>query len=97
MCGPDPFDDLVGELPRATAEGAWRRRLGGSSTFGEESLELVDRDQLRAPGHLDRLDVRENAASEGGAADAERFGGLGAGVREPLDALRPTNQGGRLE
>jgi hypothetical protein len=35
-----------------------------------DALELVDGDELAAPGHLDRLE----------AADAERLRGLGAGV-----------------
>ena len=82
----DSFDDLFGELPRAASGGRCWARSGGSSTFGDESFELVDRDQPCAPGHLDRLDVGEDASEKGRAADAERFGGLAARVGEPLDA-----------
>src|SRR5437899_4642313 len=64
-----------------------RRRLDsrsrGASPLSRESLELVDGNQAGAPGQLDRLDVREQAA-EGRAADAERLGGLAAGVGEPF-------------
>ena len=67
----DSFDDLFGELPRAASGGRCWVRSGGSSMFGEESFEFVDRDEACAPGHLDRLYVGEDAAENGGAADAE--------------------------
>ena len=86
--GLDSFDHLLGNLPRAAAERRCRARLGGVPAFGEESFELVDRDQPCTPGHLDRLDVWEDAPDEGRAADAESFGGLAAGVGEPLDVWR---------
>jgi hypothetical protein len=84
--GTDPFDDF-GRYETWAASGcrggAW---FGSSSLFGEEAFELVDGDQLCAPGHFDRLDVGEDLADEGGAAEAECCAGLAAGVGEPLDA-----------
>jgi hypothetical protein len=86
--GLDSFHYLFGDLPRAASERRCGTRLGGLSTFGEESFKLVDRDQSCAPGHLDRVHVRENSPDEGGAADAERFGSLATRVGESLDARR---------
>lgn len=80
--------DALDELGRQ--DGGASGRAGGapafawwSAAFGEESFELVDGDDLRAPGQLDQLDVRQQAV-EGGAADAERLGCLAAGVGEAL-------------
>ena len=56
--------------------------------FGEQSLELVDGDEPRAPRHFNRLDQRQDAMVECRTADAERLGSLRAVVGEPLDALR---------
>ena len=56
--------------------------------FCEESFEFVGRDQSCSPGHLDCLHVWQDASEKGGATDAERLGGLGAGVGEPLDTRR---------
>ena len=74
-----------GGRPRSSRR---RARLGGSSALGEQSLELVDRDQLGSPWHLDRLDVGQDAPVEGRAAETERLGRLAAGVGEPLDERR---------
>jgi hypothetical protein len=93
----DSLDYLLGDPPRAASARRCRARLGWAPTFGEESFELVDRDQPCAPGHLDRLDVREDAPDKGGAADAERFGGLAAGVSEPLDERRRPDDRQRLD
>jgi len=64
--------------------------------LADESLELIDRDELRSPRHLDGLDVREDAPVEGRATDAERIGRLRAGVGEPLDARRLAHDRWRL-
>jgi hypothetical protein len=85
VCCLDSFDDRFGELPRAASGGRCWVRSGGSSMFGEESFEFVDRDQPCAPGHLDRFYLGEDAPEKGRAADAEGFGGLAARVGEPLD------------
>jgi hypothetical protein len=92
VSGPDPFDHLFGELPRAAAEGAWRRRLGGLSTFGEESLEFVGRDQLRAPGqpHLREYASAARRRSVGagtGEGDRADDGGAAAFVQHPVCRL----------
>ena len=60
---------------------------GAGPVLCEQALELVGGDQLGAPGHLDGLEEWQDPAVEGGAADPERLGGLGAGVGEPLDAV----------
>ncbi|HKI22798.1 MAG TPA: hypothetical protein VKA24_05210 [Gaiellaceae bacterium] len=57
----------------------------------EEALELGARDQPLAPGRLHRAHGRNDAAVDGGDADAERLGGLLAAVGEavgPLDLLK---------
>ena len=67
----------------------WRRlRLlsGRPPLFCEQPLQLVDGNQPRASGHLERLDQRQYAPVEGGATDAECRGCLGAGVGESLKA-----------
>src|SRR5262249_4123474 len=82
----DPSDD-VGRTRRRPASWWWvaprPRRL---SPFDKDALELVGRDQRRAPWSLDRLDVRQYPLREGRAADSERLCRLGARVCEPLDA-----------
>jgi hypothetical protein len=64
------------------------RSAGGSSHEGGESLQLVDRDELRTGSDFDRFDEGEYVTDKGRAADPECGGGLGARVREPLDASR---------
>ena len=59
-----------------------------SPALGGEALELVDRNEVRAPADLDRLDERHDAACEGRAADAERRCRLGPRVTQPLDVIR---------
>jgi hypothetical protein len=86
VCGIDSFDHRFENLPRAASECWCGARLAGPLAFGEEAFELVDRYQLRAPRHLDRLDIREDSPNEGGGADAERLGGMATRVGEPLDA-----------
>lgn len=84
--GADPVRDFGCE--RRGPAGC--RRLGLSSgrpsLFCKQPLQLVDGNQPCAPGHLERLDEGQHAAVEGGAADAERRGCLGARVGEPLNA-----------
>jgi hypothetical protein len=86
--GLDSFHHVLGDLTRTGSTRRYRARLAGPPTRSEESFKLVDRDQPCAPGHLDRLNVGEDPTDEGGTADAERFGGLAAGVGEPLDTRR---------
>jgi hypothetical protein len=83
------------DAPRDFRRNLWlpsaRRRLKPRSCCPSplecDSLELVDGDQAGAPGHFDRLDVRQQPP-EGGAADAERLGGLASSVGEPFDVRR---------
>lgn len=63
--GSDSFDHLGGKERRTTSSRRYWARLGGSSLFGQQSLEFVDRDQLGAPGHLDRLDIGQHTPDEG--------------------------------
>jgi hypothetical protein len=51
----------------------------------DEPFEFVDWDQALAPGCLDGVDRRDDAAVDGGDADAERLGGLPAGVGQARD------------
>ena len=62
-----------------------------SPPLRDEALDLVDRDEARAPAGLDRLDEGQDTADERRAADPERPRGLGARVREPLDVGRFTD------
>src|SRR6266508_965790 len=55
-----------------------------TASLGDESLELVDRDELRPPRQLDLRDVGEEAL-ERRRADAERLGRLRPCVGESLD------------
>jgi hypothetical protein len=85
--GADACEDIARH-----GHGAPRRRersLGRpwrSTALLEESLELVGWNESSTPRHLDRLNVRKDTAVERGAADAQRLGGLGAGVGEALGA-----------
>ena len=79
---------VIGKLPRAALNLRSWASVGWLTMFGDESFEFVGRDQSCAPGHLDRLDVWQDAPDKGGATDAERLGGLAAGVGEPLDTRR---------
>jgi hypothetical protein len=89
VSGADALDELGREGGGAARRSGRSSRLArGPAPLGEEPLEFVGRDQACAPRHLDGLDVREDASVEGGAADAEGLGCLGACVREPLDARR---------
>ncbi len=84
----DACGDLVVEKCSAALP-SWRW-LGGatpSSAFRDETLELVDWDESRAPGHVYRLDVREEP-SQCRRTDPECLGGLAARVGEPLDVAR---------
>jgi hypothetical protein len=83
--GTDAIDDVRRQDSRPSA------RAGGTlavpwrpASLGEEPFELVDGDELGAPGQLDQLDIGEDAV-EGGAADAECLGRLAARVGESLD------------
>ncbi len=84
--GTDALDNLWRHRGR-TAGRCWGslRLARCSAPLGDESFELVGWDQASTPRHLDSLNVGEDSAVERGAADAERLGGLGAGVSESLD------------
>jgi hypothetical protein len=43
------------------------------AALGDEPLELIDRDGLRSPRHLERLDERKQAAGERRRSDANRI------------------------
>ena len=95
----DALCDLGWEGRFTAARRRLQSRSGRPAPLGGDSLEFVGGDRLGAPGHLDRLDVREQAA-ESGAADAERLGGLAARVGESFDVARlahdhPRPRGGR--
>lgn len=83
---PDVADEVGREGPWSSGFCRLRSSSSWPPPFGDQSLELVHRNQAGSPGHLDRLDQREDAAVERRAADAEGLGRLCAGVREPLDA-----------
>lgn len=82
-------EDVVHELGREDPRPPWFRQPVSCSrwptSFGDQSLELVDGDELRSPRHLNRLDKRQDSPVERRAADPERRGRLCAGVCEPLD------------
>jgi hypothetical protein len=85
----DASDDLNRENRLATGPPrCCVRSLGLPPSFREEALYLVDGDESRACAGFDRLDERQDALAERGAADAERCGCLGARVRELLDVGR---------
>ncbi|MEX2647236.1 MAG: hypothetical protein WD249_13330 [Gaiellaceae bacterium] len=92
----DSLDDFRWNDARAAR---WRLQLSSrasrSATLGDQPLQLVDRDESRAPRHLERLDQRQDAAVECRAAHAERLGGLGARVGESLNTRRFSDDLGR--
>jgi hypothetical protein len=89
VLGLDPLADALRNRDRATRTRAGLRLASGRpASFPDHALQLVDRDQSCTPRHLDRLNQRQDASVEGGAADAECFRGLCARVGEPLDACR---------
>jgi hypothetical protein len=59
-----------------------------AAVFENQSLELVDRDQLSAPRHLDQLDQGQHAPSERRWAYSECGSRLRTCVRQPLDTMR---------
>jgi hypothetical protein len=83
----DARGDRQRNLRSASARGGLQARTCRPSPFDDEPLKFIDRDQLRTPRHFDCLDVRKKA-TKCGAADAERFGSLAAGVGEPLYMVR---------
>ena len=89
--GSNVVDDFGRDALRASPFHFLCPRSSRSSLFGDESLELVDRDERRPPRHLDRLDQRKDAAVECRPAYAKRLGGLRARVGEPLNARRFSN------
>jgi hypothetical protein len=95
MAVADSVDD-IGWNPG----GAAARRLGlrlrprRSAMLGNQSLELVDGNEFRSPGHFDRLDQREDAAVERRAAHSERRSSLCARIDESLDTRRLSNDFG---
>lgn len=85
----DARDDLARETRRPTRARrapAFCSRLLPS--FGQEALELVDRDEPATRACLDRLDIGQDAPVECGGADAERLGRLRPRIGEPLDEGR---------
>jgi hypothetical protein len=84
----DALDDVPWHRGWASGRGRLPRCLCSPAALCDKALELIDRNQPRSPGHLDRLDVWQHAADERRTTDAERLGGLGARVRETLDVVR---------
>ncbi len=82
----DPLDYIAGSawLAAARANGSCSSRW--LSALGEQTLELIDGDEDLAGRRVDSVDVGQDPPREGGAADPERLGRLGAGVAETLDA-----------
>jgi hypothetical protein len=56
--GSDVLDEIRCEDTWPSALRPFGQRSRWLSLLGDQSLELVDGDQLRAPWHLDRLDQR---------------------------------------
>jgi hypothetical protein len=93
--GSDAVDDARREHLRPSS-GGWRRESASRPpSFGDQSFQFVDWDELRAPWHLGRLDQRKDAAVERRAAHSKRRGRLRPRVCEPLDARRFSNDSGR--
>jgi hypothetical protein len=92
----DSFDHLRRQDRRTTSRRRYGARLRRLSSLGNHAFEFVNGDQPRAPGHLDRVDVRQDSADEGRAADAESFGGLRARVGEPFDVRSAASDDPRL-
>jgi len=77
VLGPDSVDDVGRDLGGASGPRSWLRlRSSRLAALCEQPLQLVDRNQERAPRHLDQLDEWQDAPVEGRAADAECFGRL---------------------
>jgi hypothetical protein len=81
---PDSLDDPSRQRWWPACGAAFTGLARRLKVLAEKALELGDRDQPLAPGRLDRVDSRDDAAVNGGDADAERFGGLFAAVGEPF-------------
>lgn len=64
-----------------------KARSSRPSPLNGESLELVDRDQLAPPGHLDRVEVRQKPPKRR-ATDSESLRGLASRVGQTLNAGR---------
>jgi hypothetical protein len=71
----------LGWTPRRTATDA---RAGRLEVFADEVFEFGDRDEPLSPRRLDRVHGGDDAAVDRRDADAEGFGGLFAGVCEPV-------------
>lgn len=89
--GSDVVDDLGREDLRPSSAGRRRPFASRPPPFGDQSLEFVNGDELRAPWHLDGLDQRKDAAVERRPAHAERRGRLRARVSESPDTRRFSN------
>ena len=87
VLGPDSVDDIGRDDGGASGSRAGLRLcLSRLASICEQPLQLVDRNQTRAPRHLDQLDEWQDAPVEGRTADAECLSRLRSGVGEPLDA-----------
>ena len=87
----DPFYEFRSYQRRPTRSETLRTRLWRSAALLDQALELIDRNQPRSPGHLDRLDMRQHTTDEGRAAHAESRRGLRACVCKSLDTLNLTD------
>lgn len=92
---PDVTNELVGD-----DRGPSRRRRrhapsSGSTSLVHKPLELVDRNEPRAPWHINRLDERQDPPAEGGRAHPERCGCLRPRVDESLDLSSAAKAGYR--
>lgn len=84
---PDPVDDARRNRGPAPWARPWLLPCSSrSASLCNQALQLVDRNESRAPRHLNGLNQREDASVEGGAADPERFRRLRARTGQPLDA-----------
>jgi len=89
VLGADSVDDIGRDDGGASKSRAGLRlRSGKLAALCEQPLQLVDRNQKRAPRHLDELDEWHDPPVEGRAADAECLGRLRARIREALDTGR---------
>lgn len=96
MLRSDPFDYIAGDAWPSAAPANWSYSSRWLSAFGEQPLKLIDGDEDLAGRRVDRVDVGQDPPREGGGADAERPGRLGAGVAETLDAGCVTHDDKRL-
>jgi hypothetical protein len=87
----DSLDDPWTKRRRPTGRTAPSPTARRREVVAQEALKLVDRDEPLAPGQLDGIDRRNDAAVDSRDTHPERLSGLAASVGESSDLLGLVN------